>query len=97
MMHMLYSFGTQRMATMLAMFLALGLTLSLTSCGGGSLCACKKKYLESLQKKATDKETLPQNTEKQSENEELKECLTLWKNASVKDQKAMLEETKQCR
>jgi hypothetical protein len=94
---MLYSFGTQRMATMLAMFLALGLTLSLTSCGGGSLCACKKKYLESLQKKATDKETLPQNTEKQSENEELKECLTLWKNASVKDQKAMLEETKQCR
>lgn len=94
---MLYSFRYQRMASMLAMFLALGLTLSLTSCGGGSLCACKKKYFESLQKKATDKETLPQNTDKQSENEELKECLTLWKNANVEDQKTMLEETRQCR
>ncbi len=96
MMHMLYSFGTQRMATMLAMFLALGLTLSLTSCGGGSLCACKKKYLESLQKKATDKETLPQNTEKQSENEELKECVTLWKKASVSEQREIIANTKKC-
>jgi hypothetical protein len=83
------------MATMLAMFLALGLTLSLTSCGGGSLCACKKKYLESLQKKANDKEPAP-TLSNQSENKELKECVTLWKKASVSEQREIIANTKKC-
>jgi len=65
------------------------------SCGRNELCACKKKYRDSIQKKANDKEPAP-TLENQSENKELKECVTLWKNATVSEQREMVANTKKC-
>ena len=55
----------------------------------------KKNTVIQSKKKANDKEPAP-TLENQSENKELKECVTLWKNATVSEQREMVANTKKC-
>ena len=83
------------MKTLFVAWIFLISAIPLLSCGGKDLCACKKKYRESIQKKANDKEPAP-NLSNQSKNKELKECVTLWKKASVSEQREIIANTKKC-
>lgn len=66
-----------------------------SSCSQGSLCNCKKKYFEDLNKKSNEKSVKLQ--EKNTDSKEIDECFNVWKNATIEEQKEMLDETKKCR
>ena len=66
-----------------------------SSCSQGSLCNCKKKYFEDLSKKSNEKSVKLQ--EKNTDSKEIEDCINVWRNATIEEQKEMLDETKKCR
>lgn len=71
------------------------LLILFTACSQTSLCSCKRSYYEKLQKKSAEKNANIQ--EKNTDAKEIDECINLWKNANIEEQKEILDETKKCR